>query len=120
MPTLALRISSARALASMRLFGVAALLVTAFVTNVQTQSVYTTLGVSTSQALSASNTYTPTNVWTAHPTCTSGSNAVAPQGGYGGGVYMDGYGTYWQVVCGFYWNGNTYYENPSGIEANQP
>lgn len=95
----------------MRRFGVAALLVATFVTYVQTQSVYTTPGVSTSPSLSASTTYSPTNVWNPHPTCTSGSSAVAPQGGYGGGVYMDAFGTYWQVACGFDWSGATYYDS---------
>jgi hypothetical protein len=94
----------------MQRFGVAALLAAAFVATVQAQSVYTTPGVTTSAPLSASTTYTPTNVWAPNPTCSAGSSAVAQNGGYGGGVYRDDYGSYWEVACGSDWSGATYYD----------
>lgn len=52
-------------------------------------------GFTTSTALTAASTYSPTNVWTVAPACSSGSTAQAQQGGYGGGVYQDAFGTYW-------------------------
>jgi hypothetical protein len=67
----------------------------------------TTATTSTVNRLTASTTYTPTNTWTPAPTCSAGSSAV---GGYGGGVYLDGYGTYWSVNCGYDWDGTTFYD----------
>jgi len=66
-----------------------------------------TMATPTVNALTASTTYTPTNSWTPQPTCSSGSTAV---GGLGGGVYLDGYGTYWSVACGQDWSGTTFYD----------
>lgn len=94
----------------MRRASVAALLAAALVATVQAQSVYTTSGLTTSAPLSASTTYTPTNVWAPNPTCSAGSNALAQNGGYGGGVYRDDYGSYWEVGCGYDWSG-PYMEN---------
>jgi hypothetical protein len=105
-----LRATSAHDSTSMQRFGVAALLAAAFVATVRAQSIYTTPGLTTSAPLSASTTYTPTNVWAPNPTCSSGSSAVAQNGGYGGGVYRDDYGTYWEVACGNDWSGSTYYD----------
>jgi hypothetical protein len=45
--------------------------------------------------------------------CSAGSSAV---GGYGGGVYLDGYGTYWSVACGHDWDGTTFYD-PGGVNG---
>jgi hypothetical protein len=71
----------------------------------------TTTPTPTVNALTASATYTPTNSWSPQPTCSAGSTAV---GGYGGGVYLDGYGTYWSVACGSDWSGTTFYDG-SGV-----
>jgi hypothetical protein len=66
-----------------------------------------TTATTTANILTASTTYSPTNSWTPQPTCSSGSTAV---GGLGGGVYLDGYGTYWSVACGQDWSGTTLYD----------
>jgi hypothetical protein len=73
-----------------------------------------TTATSTVNRLTASTTYTPTASWTPAATCSAGSSAV---GGYGGGVYLDGYGTYWSVACGYDWDGTVYYDP---IPAGQP
>jgi hypothetical protein len=99
---------------SMQRFGVAAFVAVAFIATVQAQSVYTTPGVTTSAPLSASTTYAPTNVWAPNPTCSSGSSAVAQNGGYVGGVYRDDFGSYWEVLCNYDWTGTTWYDNPNG------
>jgi hypothetical protein len=98
----------------MQRFGVAAFVAVAFIATVQAQSVYTTPGVTTSAPLSASTTYTPTNVWAPNFTCSSGSSAVAQNGGYVGGVYRDDFGSYWEVLCNYDWTGTTWYDNPNG------
>ena len=98
----------------MQRFGVAAFLAVAFVANVKAQSQYTTPGPTTSAPLSAATTYTPTNVWAPNPTCSSGSSAVAQNGGYGGGVYRDDFGSYWEVLCNYDWTGTVWYDNPNG------
>lgn len=67
----------------------------------------TTATTPTVNRLTASTTYTPTNTWTPAPSCSAGSTAV---GGYGGGVYLDGYGTYWSVACGYDFDGQTFYD----------
>lgn len=69
----------------------------------------TTATTPTVNRLTASTTYTPTDIWTPAPTCSAGSSAV---GGYGGGVYLDGYGTYWSVACGYDFDGQTFYDGP--------
>lgn len=66
-----------------------------------------TAATSTTNRLTASTTYTPTATWTPAATCSAGSSAV---GGYGGVVYLDGYGTYWSVACGYDWDGTTFYD----------
>lgn len=66
-----------------------------------------TTATSTVNRLTASTTYTPTASWTPAATCSAGSSAV---GGYGGGVYLDGYGTYWSVACGYDWDGTTFHD----------
>ena len=66
-----------------------------------------TTATPTVNALTASATYSPTNSWAPTATCSAGSSAV---GGYGGGVYLDGYGTYWSVACGYDWSGTTFYD----------
>lgn len=106
------RVSIAYQSLPMQRLGVVAFRAVAFVVLVQAQ--YTTPGLTTSAPLSASTTYTPTNVWAPNPTCSAGSSAVAQNGGYGGGVYRDDYGTYWEVGCGYNWSGTTYMENPGG------
>ena len=98
----------------MQRFGVAAFVAVALVATVQAQSIYTTPGPTTSAPLSAATTYTPTNVWAPNPTCSSGSSAVAQNGGYGGGVYRDDFGSYWEVLCNYDWTGTTWYDNPNG------
>ena len=84
-------------------FGAAASLAVAFARHAFAQS--------TSVPLSAGPTYTPTNAWTPGPTCTAGSSA--PAGGVQGGVYLDGYGTYWQIACQYDWSGQIFYEDPT-------
>lgn len=102
----------------MQRFSVTALLAAAaLISIVQAQSTtitYTTPGLTTSAPLSASTTYTPTNVWAPNPTCSAGSAAVAQNGGYGGGVYRDDYGSYWEVLCNYDWSGTVWMENPNG------
>jgi len=105
---------TARDTPPMQRFGVAAFVAVAFVATVQAQSVYTTPGVTTPAPLSASTTYTPTNIWAPNPTCSAGSSAVAQNGGYGGGVYRDDFGSYWEVACNYDWTGTTWYDNPNG------
>lgn len=85
-------------------FGGAALLAISFAAYASAQS--------TSVPLVAATTYSPTNVWTAAPTCSAGG--TAPAGGIQGGVYMDGYGTYWQIACAYDWTGQIFYDNPTG------
>jgi hypothetical protein len=92
----------------MQRFGVAAFLAVAFVATVQAQN------PTTSIPLSASTTHTPTNVWTPAASCSAGSSAVAQNGGYGGGVYRDDFGSYWEVACGYDWSGTAFYDNPTG------
>jgi hypothetical protein len=70
-----------------------------------------TTATSTVNALTASTTYSPTASWTPQPSCANGSTAV---GGLGGGVYLDGYGTYWSMACGQDWSGTTFYDG-SGV-----
>ena len=98
----------------MQRFGVAAFVAVALVATAQAQSVYTTPALTTSAPLSAATTYTPTNVWAPNPTCSSGSSAVAQNGGYGGGVYRDDFGSYWEVLCNYDWTGTVWYDNPNG------
>jgi hypothetical protein len=105
---------TARDTLPMQRFGVAAFVAVAFVASVQAQSVYTTPALTTSAPLSAATTYTPTNVWAPNPTCSAGSSAVAQNGGYGGGVYRDDFGSYWEVLCSYDWTGTTWYDNPNG------
>ena len=105
---------TARGTLWMQRFGVAAFVVVAFVATAQAQSVYTTPALTTSAPLSAATTYTPTNVWAPNPTCSAGSSAVAQNGGYGGGVYRDDFGSYWEVLCNYDWTGTTWYDNPNG------
>jgi len=62
--------------------------------------------------LSAGPTYQPSVPWTiptASTPCSAGSTATAT-GGYGGGVYQDVFGGYWEVECGYAWTGTTYYD----------
>lgn len=61
----------------------------------------------TANRLTASTTYTPTNTWAPAATCSAGALGA---GGYGGGVYSDGYGTYWSVACGYDFDGQVYYD----------
>lgn len=68
-----------------------------------------TVATPTTNRLTASTTYTPTNTWTPAATCSAGSTAVTA-GGIAGGVYLDGYGTYWSVACGYDWDGTTFYD----------
>jgi len=105
---------TARDAPSMQCFGVAAFVAVAFVATAQAQSVYTTPALTTSAPLSAATTYTPTNVWAPNPTCSAGSSVVAQTGGYGGGVYRDDFGSYWEVLCNYDWTGTTWYDNPNG------
>lgn len=83
----------------MRRFGVAAVLAALCLATGATQlnatRVHKRDGFTTSTALTAAATYSPTNTWTIAPTCSAGSTAQAQQGGYGGGVYQDAFGTYW-------------------------
>ena len=102
---------TARDALPMQRFGVAAFVAVAFVATVQAQ--YTTPALTTSAALSASPTYTPTNVWTPNPTCSAGAGTGANMW-YPGGVYRDDFGSYWEVGCGYDWTGTIWYDNPNG------
>ncbi|KAK6442105.1 hypothetical protein LTR95_001659 [Oleoguttula sp. CCFEE 5521] len=64
----------------------------------------------TSASLTASTTYAPTNTWTPAPVCSNGGTAPGA-GQYGGGVYQDAYGTFWEVECEYDWTAQTYQDS---------
>ncbi|KAI6887118.1 short chain dehydrogenase [Hortaea werneckii] len=66
-----------------------------------------------SRTLSALQTYQPTNTWTVpNGACSVGMGAAAATATAGGqgGVYQDRYGGYWEMDCGYYFSGSTYYD----------
>ncbi|KAK5676194.1 hypothetical protein LTS10_011006 [Elasticomyces elasticus] len=79
-------------------------------------------GLATAQSvtttLSAGTTYEPTVPWTIaggpSPTtapCAAGAVQTAgPAGYYGGGVYTDKYGDFWEMDCDYSFSGTTYYD----------
>ncbi|KAI7471965.1 hypothetical protein KC367_g4425 [Hortaea werneckii] len=75
-----------------------------------------------SRTLSALQTYQPTNTWTIpNGACSVGMGAAAATATAGGqgGVYQDRYGGYWEMDCGYYFSGSTYwdgaYQGTNGI-----
>jgi hypothetical protein len=70
---------------------------------------------STSTTLSAYTSYVPTDTWTiASGTCATGMGAAVAAtatAGAQGGVFEDKFGNFWEMECGYYFSGTTYYAN---------
>lgn len=85
---------------SAALFWLVASLVSAQVTTTSTASA----------TLTAASTYTPAVPWTIpNGVCSQGSTATAT-GGYGGGVFEDVSGNFWEVECNYAWSGSSTYD----------
>ena len=82
-------------------FGVLALWAANFVSLTSAQA---------STTLAAATTYTPTGIWYPQPTCSQGNTAATTQGvgNYGGGIFEDYWGTFWELDCGYSYSGTTY------------
>jgi len=74
---------------------------------------------SVTPTLAAGPTYQPAVPWTqGNGPCSAGSTATAT-GGYGGGVYQDIFGGYWEIECGFAWSSTQYYAAEGGPGSQQ-
>ncbi|KAK4547046.1 hypothetical protein LTR36_001267 [Oleoguttula mirabilis] len=112
-------------MAIMRRFGVlafvAGLLSFAFA---QTESTAIAGGATTtrSTSLAAATTYQPTNTWTiASGACSVGMDSAAAAtatAGAQGGVFLDKYGGYWEMDCGYQFTGTTYYDSNNYVGSN--